>query len=178
MVTPPEALARATSNMGNRFLEPSVLTQHHQQCNSPLATFCSLTTFLLCGWASQWSCTSEVVEDVPRLKSEYFQAKLASHAFQLFKQKTPPCALRDQKSSHICWKSHWNRQRTLPFSPAPPGSGWEWVSCVSQSISCCRLSARYQWEIGRRSVNSTTQSWPNLGARMCKMWLLVSRPRK
>ena len=46
MVTPPEALARATSNMGNRFLEPSVLTQHHQQCNSPLATFCSLTTSL------------------------------------------------------------------------------------------------------------------------------------
>ena len=126
MVTPPEALARATSNMGNRFLEPSVLTQHHQQCNSPLATFCSLTTSLLCGSASQWSCTSEVVGDLTRLKkSENFQAKLAFYAFQIFKQKiTPVCPFKElpwnQKTSRMCWENYWNRQGILPFSPPSP----------------------------------------------------------
>ena len=185
MVTPPEALARATSNMGNRFLEPSVLTQHHQQCNSPLATFCSLTTSLLCGWASQWSCTSEVVEDVPRLKKvKTLRQSLHPLLFNFSSRKHPSVSLQgtplEPKNLPDVLRELLKPPRDFAlFAPLlPHGSGWEWVSCVSQSISCCRLSAHYQWEIGRRSVNSTTQSWPNLGARMWKMWSLVSRPRK
>ena len=125
MVTPPEALARATSNMGNRFLEPSVLTQHHQQCNSPLATFCSLTTSLLCGWASRWSCTSEVVEDVPRLKKvKTLRQSLHPMLFNFSSRKHPRVPLGTRKPPTFVGRTIETAKGLCPFRLMPP---WPWL---------------------------------------------------
>ena len=130
MVTPPEALARATSNMGNRFLEPSVLTQHHQQCNSPLATFCSLTTFLLCGWASQWSCTSEVVEDVLRVKKvKTLRQSLHPMLFNFSSRKHPRMPLGTRKPPTFVGRTIETAKGLCPFCPPPLAlAGSEWVA--------------------------------------------------
>ena len=113
MVTPPEALARATSNMGNRFLEPSVLTQHHQQCNSPLASFCSLTTSLTTFSVAQ-HLTEVVHLRLWRMCLGWRNRKLSGKACILCfstiqAENTPVCPFkghpRDQKTSRMCWEN-------------------------------------------------------------------------
>ena len=155
MVTPPEALARATSNMGNRFLEPSVLTQHHQQCNSPLASFCSLTTSLTTFSVAQH--LSEVVHlRLWRMYLGWRKWKLSgkacvSYAFQLFKQKTPQCVpstdtLGTRKPPTCAERTIETAKGLCPFRPPPlalAGSEWvAWAKVFPAADFQCAISGR------------------------------------